>query len=83
MCARLARIAARIECLQGSDVCRINGRVKTDKVWQKAAVLKYRASSRAGKPGKESEEGRMRQRSETIRSGAMTLVGWSDAVYEG
>ena len=40
-CARLARIATRINSLRGSDVYGINDLVKTAKLWNKAAVLQY------------------------------------------
>ena len=44
ICARLARIASRINALTGSDVYRINDLVKTVKTWQKATQLKYASS---------------------------------------
>ena len=44
ICARLARIASRINELTGSDVYRINDLVKTVKTWQKATQLKYASS---------------------------------------
>ena len=81
ICARLARTASRVNSLQGSDVYRINDLVKTVKVWQQAAMLKNWSASHAGKHGKGLEAGKMRQRSTTIHSGTMTLVGWSDAAY--
>ena len=64
ICARLARIASRINALTGSDVYRINDLVKTVKTWQKATQLKYASSLQWDDP-----------------SGAMALVGWSDAAY--
>ena len=44
-CLRAARTASRINLLQGSDVYRINDSVKTEKLRQKATVLKYGSSS--------------------------------------
>ena len=41
ICARLARIASRINSLQGAAVYRIRDLVKTAKKWQRATVLKY------------------------------------------
>ena len=57
---RYMRIAARVNSLQRSDVYRINARVRTVKVWQTAAVLKYWSSSHEGKPGRGLEAGKMR-----------------------
>ena len=48
ICARLARIAPRINCLQGSDASRINDRVRTAKEGQKAAASKYASSTMGG-----------------------------------
>ena len=75
-CARLARIAPRVNSPQGSDVYRIKDLVKTVKAWQEASALKYWSSSDAGEPGEGSEEREMRQRSGATHSGTMTLVGW-------
>ena len=44
ICARLARIASRINALTGCDVYRINDLVKTVKTWQQATQLKYSSS---------------------------------------
>ena len=51
ICARLARIASRINALKGSDVYRINDLAKTVKTWQKATQLQYASSLKLGDPG--------------------------------
>ena len=81
ICARLARFAARVNSLQGSDVHRINDLVDIAKVWQRATVPKCGPCSHVGKPGRGSEEGEMRRRSGAIHSESMTPEGWSDAAY--
>ena len=48
ICAKLARIASRINSLQGADVYRINDLAKTVKKWQPATVLKYFSSGKMG-----------------------------------
>ena len=58
ICARLARTASRVNLLKGSDVYRINDLVKTVKVWQQAAVLKYFSSSRVSKYARGGEDER-------------------------
>ena len=45
ICARVARIASRINSLFGSDVYRINGLVRAAKEQQRATVLKYASSA--------------------------------------
>ena len=52
ICAPVARIASRINSLQGSEVYRINDLVETAKLRKKATVLKYRSSSQVGKASK-------------------------------
>ena len=68
ICARLARIASRVNSLQGSDAYRVNALVTTVKMQQQAAVLKYWSSSHAGTADKGVAEGKMRQRSESWRN---------------
>ena len=46
ICARLARIASRINALCGSDVHRIFKLVRDVKGWQRATALQYASSSR-------------------------------------
>ena len=76
---RLARVASRINLLQGSDVYRMNGLIKTAKTWQRAAALKYVSPSLQGTAGDSTQGEKLRQRKRKIHSGATTLVGWSDA----
>ena len=83
ICARLARIASRIDALQGSDVCRIKDLVKAAKEWQQAAALKYASSSHLGQENLARRDANMRRRQGKIHGDTMTLVGWSDAAYGG
>ena len=52
ICARLARIASRVNSLQGSDVNRINDLAKTVSVWPQAAILKYFSSPHVSRHAK-------------------------------
>ena len=45
ICARLARIASRINALRGSDSYRINEPIRAAKDWQRPTVLKYASPS--------------------------------------
>ena len=49
ICARLARVASRINALCGSDVRRTNELVRVVKDWQQATELKYASPSRPWK----------------------------------
>ena len=81
ICARLARIASRINALRGSDVYRINELVRVVKDWQRATVLKYASPSyprEALGRGDKVEKG-LRKGGERVHYGSMTLVRWSHA----
>ena len=64
ICARLARIASRINSLQGSDVYRINDLSKTARLWRKDVVFKFAASSQLRCAGKTPVDVKMRHRKE-------------------
>ena len=64
ICARLAHIASRVNVLQGSDIYRINDLIKTVKLWQPRAVLKYASSSKPLFPPEGDAFGRFRARGE-------------------
>ena len=81
ICARLARIAPRVNSLQGADVYRANDLVNTVKMWQPATVLKYFSSCKQDQGSLAPRIWDERHRKETIRGNAMTLVGWSDAAH--
>ena len=61
--------------------CPTSDLAKTVKVWQPAAILKYRSSSHTGKHARGDEGGQMRPRGEKVHEGTVTLAGWSDAAY--
>ena len=69
ICACQARIASRVNSLQGNSIYRINELVKTAKEWQRAAVSKYAASPRICTPAREDFDGRMQARGEQVRCG--------------
>ena len=69
ICARLARIAHQTGELQGGDVYRISGLVKTVKVWQEARNLKCASTSGAMAPPRGNIGGRMQFRGEKIHCG--------------
>ena len=69
ICARSARIASRVDSLQGSDVYRINDLTKPAKVWQKAAILRYFSSSHTDTHARGDVQRKMRQRGEKIHCG--------------
>ena len=83
ICARLARIASRINAPRGSDLYRINELVRAAKDWQRAAVLKYASPSHPWKTlGSGGRfEGVLRKRGERVHGGSMTIVGGSGAAY--
>ena len=67
--------------LQGSDVYRINDLIKTVKVRQLRAILKFASSSFPLIPSGPDTKGRHRAREERLQEGTLTLAGWSDATY--
>ena len=77
----MARIACRINALQGGDVYRVNDLAKTAKRWQPATVSKYVSSGKFGQGTLAPRVGDVRLRGEKINGDAMTLVGWSDAAF--
>ena len=81
ICARLARIATRINALRGSDAYRKIEVVRAVEKWQCATVLKYASTSRPWKTpgggGKAKVD--LCNRGEGAHAGRMSLVGWSDA----
>ena len=81
VCARRARIASGVNSSQVSDVHRINGLVKTVKVWQQATVLKSASPSHPWASALRDADGRMRARGDRIHCGAASLAGRPDAAY--
>ena len=79
ICARLARIASRINALQGGDIYRIDDLVETEKKWQPATV----SSGKLGKENLALRHEDVRYRKEKIHGDAMTILGWSDAACGG
>ena len=79
ICVRLARIAFRINALQGGDVYRINDLAKTAKKWQPATVQKSASSGKLGQENLALRDKDVRYRNEKIHGGAMSLVEWLDA----
>ena len=80
-CTHLARLAARVNSLQGGDIHRIYDLVKTVRGRQQVTVLKYTSTSRPKTPARGDVDERMRAGGKKFLCNAMTLVGWSDAVY--
>ena len=81
ICARLARIASRISALCGSDVCRINERVRVAQDWQQATAPQFASPSHPWKAlgcGDRAQED-LRKRGDRVHCGTATLAGASDA----
>ena len=85
ICARLARIASKINAPCGSDVYRINGMVRAARDWQQATALKYASPSHPRRALGWGDEGQgaAQNRGGRVRCGSMTLVRWSDAANKG
>ena len=83
ICARLARIASRINALLGRDVYRINDLVATAKEAQKAASLKYVSASQLGWGNPAPRNANIRRRWEKLHGNFMTIAVGSDAAYGG
>ena len=81
ICARLARIASRVNSPRGSDLYRINDVAKTVKVWQEAAIWKFLSAAHMRQHAKGDVGGQMRKRGGNIYGGTMALAGWSDAAF--
>ena len=81
ICARLARIAFRINALQGCDVYRINDLIKIAKERQQATVLKYVSSSQLGPDNLAPWDAKVRHRRKKIHGNDTAPAGWSDAAY--
>ena len=85
ICARLARVALRINSLCESDAHRINDLARLAKEWREATELKYASSSRPwrtrGGVGK-AEDG-LFNGGEKMHCRSTALLGWSDAAYGG
>ena len=60
--ARLPRLAARTDSLQGSDTYRIYDMVETAKEWRRATVLKYAPTPHPLTPARADFDGPMRAR---------------------
>ena len=75
ICARLARIASRVNSFQRSDFYQINELVRTVRGWQGAAILTHASSSHPNEWKEEAVDGEMEARGES--------VGWSDAAHGG
>ena len=83
ICARLARIASRINALQGCDVYRIDELVKIAREWQQATELTYVSSSQLGPGNLAPRDAKMRHRRGKVNGNTRTLAGWSAAAYRG
>merc|ERR1712215_525615 len=81
ICARLAQLSSKGNELQGSDIYRINALIKSVKADQPRTILKYASSSFPLFPAGTDRRGRPRSYGERLSSGALSLVGWSDAAY--
>ena len=79
ICARLAQLASKVNEIQGSDSYRINSLMKTVKIGQPRAVLKYASSPYPLFPAGLDTRGRRRTRGEKVHGGTLSLVGWADA----
>ena len=79
ICARLAQLASKVNDLQGCDIYRKNSLVKTAKIDQPRAVLKYASSPFPLFPAGSEARGRHRVDGEKAHGGTLSLVGWSDA----
>ena len=80
-CARLDRLAPKVNSLQGGDIYRINDPIKTAQVWQLPAISKYVSPSHANEPAKGDVDGRLRTRSNKMRGSAMSFAGCPDSAY--
>ena len=81
ICARLAQLASKVNDLQGSDIYRINALIKNAKIDQPRTILKYASSSFPLFPARSDRKGRPRSYGERLRTGTLSLAGWSDAAY--
>ena len=81
ICACLAQLASKVDDLQGSDIYRINALIKTAKIEQPRAILKYASSAFPLFPAGVGAEGRHRSYGGRVHSGTLSLVGRSDAAY--
>ena len=68
-CARLARIALRLNSRHGSDVSRINPLAETLRAWQQTAPHPLPGARR-------DVDGRMRARGEKAHRGMTSIAGW-------
>ena len=66
----LARIAPRINALQGGDVYRIHDLVKTAEKWQPATVLEYASSEKLGQGNLDRRDADAHHRREEINGNA-------------
>ena len=80
ICARLAQLASKVNDLQGSDIYRINAPIKTVEAEQPPAALNA-SSSFPLSPAGVGARGRRRSNGGRVRSGALSLVGWSGAAF--
>ena len=81
MCARLARIASKINALRGSDVYRTSELARLVEEWNGATALKYASPPRPWRAlggGGKAKDG-LCHRGEGAHCGSMSLVGWSDS----
>ena len=78
---RLVPVAARVHCLQGRDIYRINDLAETAKEWRKVTVRKWASSAHPSDLAPGDADGEMRSRGEKLRCGAATLNGCSGAAF--
>ena len=81
ICARSARLAARVTAFRDSDAYQIGDLVKTAKARRKATVLGYAPTSYPKLSARGDVDGEIRKRVEEVHCGAMALAGWSDAAH--
>ena len=81
ICARLARLAARVSSSQGTGADRVIDLEEPVKERQQASVSKYASTSKPITPAHGEVGGRMRARGEKAHGGTMSPVGWPHAAY--
>ena len=83
ICARLAKLASRINSLCGSDLYRTNDLVRAVREWWQATASKYTLPPHPWKAldftGEATRD--VRSRGERMHCGERSIVGWSDASH--
>ena len=60
ICARIDRIAERVNCPQGADIHRINDSVENSEEWRQGTVLKYASTPHPRTPARSDFGGQAR-----------------------